>query len=261
MQLAGARPRAGASALPSRFRLVFFGEAPSASRASWARIIHAAGERPSLSEAVAQFDLEFAEWTATELPRRMLFLLDGTGVAIGTATAWFASTPAAPTAGTAGRVHWVSLAPEVQGRGLAKPLLAAVLERLERLHGDRAMLVTHTQAARAIGMYLQFNFAPAPLDAATGFTPAERGGWTDMRRLFGGGVPALRDAFDTHRMLSLAGHRRRGIRFLRGADRRRLRGCAQCGWVGRVMVVVVLVVVGGWVGLGGPWRVGVVGRR
>ena len=87
----------------------------------------------------------------------------------------------------------MSLVPEVQGRGLAKPMLGAVLRRLLDLHstaGDvegsssesSALIVlkTHTQAARAIGMYLEAGFVPAPLaggDAIESYTEEEGDGW------------------------------------------------------------------------------------
>ena len=173
--------------LPLPYRLVWFGEVAAADRAAWAEIIAAAGERPSAREADGQFEAEFADWALSELPRRMLFVLDAAGRAVGTATAWFVAGPA-----SLGRVHWVSLVPAAQGRGLAKPMLAAVLTRLQQLHPDGAMLVTHTQAARAIQMYLQSGFVPQPLDAQrqAGFAPEELSGWESMAAL-GLSVPAL----------------------------------------------------------------------
>ena len=111
--------------------------------------------------------------------------------------------------GPVGRVHWLSLVPDVQGRGLAKPLLGAVLRTLVQLHSDDAdgavasggdgavdgqaeaeeesegaraaaegsapppvlvWLKTHCQAARAIGMYLEVGFEPTPL-AGSGCDP------------------------------------------------------------------------------------------
>ena len=82
-----------------------------------------------------------------------------------------------------GRVHWVSLVPAAQGQGLAKPMLAAVLNRLLELHaGSRIVLVTHTQAARAIAMYMEAGFVPSPLsspdsDDIERFTEDENVGW------------------------------------------------------------------------------------
>jgi GNAT superfamily N-acetyltransferase len=173
-------------ALPPGYRVVGFGEADGASAAGWARVIHAAGERPSEAAASAQFALEFAPHTATHLPQRMLFLLDSAGEPVGTATAWFyAAGRTADDCGVGaggGRVHWVSTVPAVQGRGLAKPVMGALLRRMRELHPDGCALVTHCQAARAIGMYLEIGFRPAPLDGAR-FTAEERDGWAGLREL------------------------------------------------------------------------------
>lgn len=124
-----------------------------------------------------------------------------------------------------GRVHWVSLVPSVQGRGLAKPLLAAVLRTLTQAAtaapppehnastdgakdgapssngaadedafrrqpaASGITLRTHCQAARAVCMYVEAGFVPAPLaggDDIANFTPEEGGGWQQLAAL---GVP------------------------------------------------------------------------
>ena len=74
-----------------------------------------------------------------ELPRRQCFLLDAASQPIGTATAWFDDS----YHGQAwGRLHWVAILPEFQGRGLAKPLLSLVCGRLRELHPESAFLRT-----------------------------------------------------------------------------------------------------------------------
>ena len=69
-------------------------------------------------------------------------------------------------AARSGRVHWMAILPEFQGRGLGKALLAAICRRLRELGHERAYL--HTSAARlaAIQLYLQFGFAPVVRNAA-----------------------------------------------------------------------------------------------
>ena len=158
-------------------------------REAWATIIHAAGERPTLEEALAQYDKEFGPWAESGvLAARQVFVVDGDGAPVGTATAWFQEATTldgdgATRARALGRVHWVSLVPAAQGQGLAKPMLAAVLNRLLELHaGSRIVLVTHTQAARAIAMYMEAGFVPSPLsspdsDDIERFTEDENVGW------------------------------------------------------------------------------------
>ena len=60
------------------------------------------------------------------LSARQFYLCDGNGTAIGTASAWSADYRGRPN----GRVHWVAIVPSMQGKGLAKPLLTAVCNRL-----------------------------------------------------------------------------------------------------------------------------------
>jgi GNAT superfamily N-acetyltransferase len=172
-------------ALPAGFRIVCYGEAVGADASGWARAIVGAGERANEAEALAQFRAEFASFDAQTLRERMFFALDSSGAVAGTATAWFFGE----SQGGGGRVHWVSVVPAAQGRGLSKSLLAVVLRRLRDLHGESRPigLVTHTQAARAIAMYIEVGFRPCALDEQLGaFTEEERAGW---ERLAERGVP------------------------------------------------------------------------
>src|ERR1051325_3616272 len=90
------------------------------------------------------------------LHQRQCYLLDPRGEFIGTATAWLGEGERAEW----GRVHWMAIVPEFQGRGLGKILLAVICHRLRELGHERAFL--HTSAARlqAIRLYWRFGFAP-----------------------------------------------------------------------------------------------------
>jgi GNAT superfamily N-acetyltransferase len=91
------------------------------------------------------------------LEQRQFYLIDPGGRVIGTATAWFNDD----LEGTRiGRVHWVALLPEYQGRGLSKPLMTAVCHRLRELGHERAYLVTAAMLRPAIQLYLRFGFRP-----------------------------------------------------------------------------------------------------
>lgn len=98
-----------------------------------------------------------------DLARRLFLLVDrttevaGAGRAIGTAAAWFDDTNRG--AGF-GRVHWLAIHPDQQGRGLAKPLLGHVCVTLRELGHERAFLTTSTARIPAIGLYLRFGFVP-----------------------------------------------------------------------------------------------------
>jgi GNAT superfamily N-acetyltransferase len=90
------------------------------------------------------------------LAMRQCFLLDRENRAIGTATAWSETVRGE----VVGRVHWVAIHPEFQHRGLSKPLLAAVCQRMIDLGHDRAFLLTSSERLPAINLYLGFGFVP-----------------------------------------------------------------------------------------------------
>ncbi len=96
-----------------------------------------------------------------ELGRRQCYLVAPGGETIGTATAWFDNN----FDGRAfGRVHYVAILPEFQGKGLSKPLMTVVCQRLKQLGHGQAYLTTSTGRPRAIRLYLEFGFAPLVRD-------------------------------------------------------------------------------------------------
>jgi GNAT superfamily N-acetyltransferase len=91
------------------------------------------------------------------LQARQMFLGAPEGSEIGTGTAWFDPTFAG---GNCGRVHWLAIVPEYQGKGLGKALLSAVCHRLRELGHTCATLRTQTARVAAIHLYLKFGFKP-----------------------------------------------------------------------------------------------------
>ena len=87
--------------------------------------------------------------------QRVFLLIDPKGYAVGTMGAWYRSFLEKDH----GLIHWVSVRPAFQGKGLAKASLAAALKVLARFH-DRAYLVTQSQRTAAIGLYLDAGFRP-----------------------------------------------------------------------------------------------------
>ena len=75
------------------------------------------------------------------------------------------------------KLHGGAIEPRYQGRGLSKPLTAAVCRRLVELGHDRAYLTTSTLRIPAVKLYLSFGFEPEILD-----TEDERK-WKSIRKM------------------------------------------------------------------------------
>lgn len=122
--------------------------------AAWVQIERLADRHNDIDEAV--FAREFGG-DESQLRQRQLFMCAEDGSEIGTATAWknehYAGEPY-------GRVHWVAIVPHFQGRGLARPLLSACLDRMKELGCRGAYLTTEPPRIAAIGLYLKFGFVP-----------------------------------------------------------------------------------------------------
>jgi GNAT superfamily N-acetyltransferase len=94
---------------------------------------------------------------AALLSQRQCYLLGQEALPIGTGTAWFKHDF---EDGSWGRVHWLAILPAYQGRGLAKPLLSAICQRLRELGHPRAYLTTSSLRLPAIRLYQSFGFVP-----------------------------------------------------------------------------------------------------
>ena len=91
------------------------------------------------------------------LAQRQCYLHEPHGAVVGTSTAWFDN---AFEGQRYGRVHWVAIAPDFQGRGLGKSLVTQTCRRLRDLGHERTYLATSALRLPAIGLYLQFGFEP-----------------------------------------------------------------------------------------------------
>ncbi|MCY1029022.1 GNAT family N-acetyltransferase, partial [Mammaliicoccus sciuri] len=73
-----------------------------------------------------------------------------------------------------GRIHFVAIKPEYQGKKLSKPLLSAALNKLIELGHKEVFLTTQTTSYPAINMYLNYGFEPYDPDNA------DQKGWLMM---------------------------------------------------------------------------------
>ena len=137
-------------ALPTGYSIRWF---QHGDRDVWLRIQSLADEYNEVTPAL--FEEEFGT-DAKLLSERQCFLCDSDHNAIGTASAWFGGHGEKAL----GRIHWVAIVPEHQGKGLAEPLLAAVCNKLKSLGHNKTYLTTQTCRIPAINLYAKFGFAP-----------------------------------------------------------------------------------------------------
>jgi len=121
---------------------------------TWVRVERAA--EPFIKITDATFRKEFAD-DLGRMPRRCHFLLSPDGREIGTITAWFVRKYRRLRWG---RIHWVAIVRDYQGRGLSKPMMTVAMNRLRALGHRRAMLDTQVPRIAAIKVYLDFGFIP-----------------------------------------------------------------------------------------------------
>lgn len=137
--------------LPSGFRFRFF---EKGDEQTWARIETLVDEFENEAAALERFNAEFGEHLE-EMAERCLFIENEDGEAIATTTAWYGNLRGK----VEGRIHWVGVIPEYQGRGLAKPLLSEAMKILAQ-HHTTAYLTSQTTSYQAINMYLNYGFEP-----------------------------------------------------------------------------------------------------
>lgn len=144
--------------LPEGFTLRLF---QAGEQAEWARVETAAGEFENEEKAMERFNQEFAAHL-DEFAKRCLFLENEAGEIIGTTTAWYGAEEDGDE--VIGRIHWVSIIPEYQGKGLAKPLLTGAMKIMAKYHTE-AYLSSRTISYKALNMYMQYGFKPLVQDA------------------------------------------------------------------------------------------------
>jgi len=123
----------------------------------WAVLEAAVGEFNSTIEAVEYFRSTFMA-DEDELTKRCIFVKSQEGEIVATSTAWYGTLfddEVMP------RVHWVSVHPRHQGKGIAKALITKTLDIFSELGNKSPIyLTTQTWSYKAINIYLHFGFKP-----------------------------------------------------------------------------------------------------
>lgn len=120
----------------------------------WTDVQRAA--EPHFAVADDLFETQFGT-DETVIGERCFLLTEKNGQAVGTISAWFDNGFRGER--NWGRIHWLAVHPEFQGRGLAKAGLTHALTVLAA-HHERAYLDTSTARLGALKIYLDFGFVP-----------------------------------------------------------------------------------------------------
>jgi GNAT superfamily N-acetyltransferase len=120
----------------------------------WARIEASVLEFDSESEALEYFKRDYLPYL-DELERRCVFVCRSDGLPVATATAWFAESKL----GYQASLHWVSVCPEYQGKGLGKAVVKKALSVfLSTDPGKDIWLHTQTWSHVAVRLYYSLGF-------------------------------------------------------------------------------------------------------
>jgi GNAT superfamily N-acetyltransferase len=140
--------------LPPGYTIRFYREGDAE---TWVRIQRACAD--DLSFITAEHFHADMPGDADHLAERVLFLTDPLGNDIGTIVAWNDSKF---DGRDIGRIHWVAIVAEAQGRGLSKPMMSTACKVLRKFNYTEACLETHTSLIPALNLYLEFGFRPFP---------------------------------------------------------------------------------------------------
>ncbi|GGI39533.1 GNAT family N-acetyltransferase [Mammaliicoccus stepanovicii] len=142
---------------------------------NWAEIETSADEFSTVENALKRFDREFG-YDIESMKNRCLFIMNNKGEAIGTTTAWYGDGEG--TNQDIGRIHFVAIKQEYQGKKLSKPLLTEALNVIATFH-DKVYLTTQTTSYKAINMYLKYGFEPYDIN------PESQRGWDMIDEILG----------------------------------------------------------------------------
>lgn len=130
----------------------------------WAAIETSVLEFDSRDGALEYFNRTFKPYP-TELTRRCVFITNGAGIPVATATAWWVGEGENRQAA----LHWVAVRPEYQGKGLGKTVVRKVLTLFHLYEKGRDIyLHTQTWSHAAVRMYYDLGFRMVKTGGAGG---------------------------------------------------------------------------------------------
>ncbi len=137
--------------LPEGYKFVSF---KAGDEKEWSEIEASVGEFERAVDAYEYFRQKYLPFIS-ELERRAIFVENESGEKCATATTWWSYTGIRRDPW----LHWVSVKPGFQGKGIGKALVVEALRRMAAIEGDRDFyLHTQTWSYKAIGIYLECDF-------------------------------------------------------------------------------------------------------
>ena len=177
--------------LPNGYSFAFYQQGD---RDAWIDIEKSAKEFDSREEGLKAWK-QFFEVIEGELPRRMVFVVNGAGEKVATATALF-DVRGKDQSGDAW-LHWVAVRREDQGKGLSKPLITHVIQVMKELGYTRAKIPTQTTTWLACKIYLDLGFRPIEKNLIR-----NQMGWRIIKRLTGHPVLSALEAAGDEEVLA-----------------------------------------------------------
>ena len=120
----------------------------------WTKIVTKTDEFSNEENAIKRFNEEFLPHM-TEVEQRVVFIETSDEKPVGTATAWFGTWDNHEI----GRLHWIEIIPEYQGKKLGRPLITKAMAMLSDYHSS-AYLKTQESSQAAIHLYQQLGWEP-----------------------------------------------------------------------------------------------------
>lgn len=121
----------------------------------WAKLEYEVNEFDSESDALAYFNRVFMPHQDC-LSKRMFFILDENGRYVATSSAWFKDDEKRHYC----VLHWVSVSPTQQGKGLGNKIVTYALSHFPKLDPNEKEIYLHTQTWSyiAISLYYKLGF-------------------------------------------------------------------------------------------------------
>lgn len=141
----------------------------------WIEIEKSAKEFATYEEGLDAWNRYYAD-KEDELLNRMIFVVNGLGEKVATATAFY-DVHGNDKSGSAW-LHWVAVKRDYQGKGLSKPLITHTLNIMKALGYTHAKIPTQTNTWLAVKIYLDLGFKPISENAVSSYN-----GWCIIKTL------------------------------------------------------------------------------